>query len=101
MRKDGTWGTTEEIFSAAALLKTTIYTWNRFGERLCWNRHGHNKENINNFGIYIDNSSGIHYDIVLSIGKNDIYFFITNQRSDELRMFPLIVIQEFNHLRVA
>ena len=78
MRKDGTWGTTEEIFSAAALLKTTIYTWNRFGERLCWNRHGHNKENINNFGIYIDNSSGIHYDIVLSIGKNDIYFFITN-----------------------
>ena len=47
MRNDGSWGTTDEIFSAVALLKTSIYTWNRFGERLCWNRHGHNKENIN------------------------------------------------------
>ena len=44
MRKDGTWGTTDENLSAAALLKITIYTWNSFGERLCWNRHGHNKE---------------------------------------------------------
>ena len=32
---------------SAALLKTSIYTWNRFVERLCWNKHGHNKENIN------------------------------------------------------
>ena len=69
VRNDGSWGTKDKSFSAAELLKTSIFTWNRFGERLCWNRHGHNKDNINNFGIYIDHSSGIHYDIVPSIVK--------------------------------
>ena len=56
-------------FFCSSIAKNSNIYLESVGERLCWNRHGHNKENINNFRIYIDNSSGIHYDIVLSIGK--------------------------------
>jgi hypothetical protein len=61
MREDGTWGTTDEIFAAARIVKVTVCVFSICGNSSGWQRQGEGSPSL-----YIDNSSGNHFDVVLS-----------------------------------
>ncbi len=70
MRQLKKWGTTDEIFAASNLLQVPIFTYSPYANRLQWMKHIPSKDNrssLDNEAIYIDNQSGDHYNIVMSV----------------------------------
>jgi hypothetical protein len=69
MRKDGEWGGSNQIFATANWLGVEVFVWSEFGPRLTWHVHKP-KEGCFRDGwgaIYLDHSSGNHYNFVQSI----------------------------------
>lgn len=69
MARNQVWGTEIEILSAASLLSTDIYVYTRFAiNNNKWQKFSRTMldGNIpeNNCSIYINNSTGDHYDVV-------------------------------------
>lgn len=69
MRNAGVWGTTDEILATANLLQLTIFVRSHYGLRLAWQRHAPRKAPDSPFAIYLDNSSGCHFEVVMSVKK--------------------------------
>lgn len=68
MAEERVWGTDIEIFAAASLLSTDIYVYGSTGTNFTWNKSmldGLPPQNTRS--IYIQNTSGVHYDVVLSV----------------------------------
>ena len=68
MDKDRVWGTTDELLVASSWLKTPIFVWCQFGKVFCW--HCHDVLNLGrgtNNEIYLNNSSGNHFQVVAGI----------------------------------
>ena len=68
------WDTDIEIFAAASLLSTDIYVYGSAGTKFTWNKFSRSVLNgllpQNACSIYIQNTSRIHYDVVLTVGAN-------------------------------
>jgi hypothetical protein len=62
MQKNGVWGTTDELFSASRLLKSTIAVWSQFGASKSWQLHGEGDPTL-----YLDNGSGDHFNVVMLV----------------------------------
>ena len=72
MDKDGVWATEVEIFAAARLLETDIYTFIKYNDRWKWVRYPQSgilssSVNQEKRAIYLVNTGGVHYDVVLEI----------------------------------
>ena len=68
MEEDRVWGTTDELLVASSWLKTPIFVWCQFGKVFCW--HCHDVLNLGrgtNNAIYLNNSSGNHFQVVAGI----------------------------------
>ena len=67
----GVWGTDVEIITAASLLKTDIYVYTKVGSLYKWQRFP--SSIMSGYpakyggGIYLQNTSGVHYDLVLDV----------------------------------
>ena len=76
MDKDGVWATEVEIFAAARLLETDIYTFIKYNDRWKWVRYPQSgilssSVNQEKRAIYLVNTGGVHYDVVLEIEDNE------------------------------
>ena len=76
MDKDGVWATEVEIFAAARLLETDIYTFIKYNDRWKWVRYPQSgilssAVNQEKRAIYLVNTGGVHYDVVLEIEDNE------------------------------
>ena len=75
MRNDRVWGTDIEILTATSLLNTDIYVYSKFGEAFRWSRFSQTMLNQfppeNETAVYIQNISGVHYDVVLDVAATD------------------------------
>ena len=69
MRKLGIWGTNDECQAVADWLQVSVFVLCRFGSRLSWQKHSPRTEGKSQFGIYLDNSSASHYNLVMSVGR--------------------------------
>ena len=69
MRELGVWGTNDECQAVADWLQVPVFVLCQFGSRLSWQKHTPRSAGKNQFGIYLDNSSGCHYNIVMSVGR--------------------------------
>ena len=69
MRELGVWGTKDECQAVADWLQVPVFVLCQFGSRLSWQKHTPRSAGKNQFGIYLDNSSGCHYNIVMSVGR--------------------------------
>ena len=64
----GVWGTNDECQAVADWLKTPVFVCCQFGSRMSWQKHSpRGAEYKSSFGLYLDNSSGCHYNVVLSV----------------------------------
>ena len=74
MARERVWGTDIEIFAAASLLSTDIYVYVSAGNNFTWNKFSksmvHGLPPQSTCSIYIQNTSGIHYDVVLGVCLN-------------------------------
>ena len=74
MRNQHVWGTDIEIIAASSLLETDIYVYTKVGFLYKWQRFsssilsGYPAKNVG--GLYLQNTSGVHYDIVLDVGAS-------------------------------
>ena len=74
MGREGVSPTDIEIFAAASLLSTDIYVYGSAGNNFVWNKFsksmldGLQPQSISS--IYIQNTPGIHYDVVLDVCMN-------------------------------
>ena len=75
MRNDRVWSTDIEILTATSLLNTDIYVYSKFGEAFRWSRFSQTMLNQfppeNETAVYIQNISGVHYDVVLDVAATD------------------------------
>ena len=73
MRSQHVWGTDVEINAASSLLETDIYVYTKVGFLCKWQRFsnsilsGYSAKNIG--GRYFQNTSGVHYDVVLDVAS--------------------------------
>ena len=75
MRQDKVWGTTGEIFAASELFQIPIFTYHKVGNRFTWSQHRGPKVTKNHnykHAIFLENRSGIHFNVVQRIGKTYI-----------------------------
>ena len=74
MTNQHVWGTDIEIIAASSLLETDIYVYTKIGFLYKWQRFsssilsGYPAKNIG--GLYLQNTSGVHYDIVLDVASS-------------------------------
>ena len=69
MRLATTWATDQEIYATANLLQTDIYVYHNWGNKgLSWLKFAGSQVKKAG-GIYLDNSSGCHFDVVLGVGN--------------------------------
>ena len=74
MRNQHVWGTDVEIIAASSLLETDIYVYTKVGFLYKWQRFsssilsGYPAKNVG--GLYLQNTSGVHYDIVLDVASS-------------------------------
>ena len=74
LRNQHVWGTDVEIIAASSLLETDIYVYTKVGFLYKWQRFsssilsGHPAKNVG--GLYLQNTSGVHYDIVLDVASS-------------------------------
>ena len=74
MRNQHVWGTDVEIIAASSLLETDIYVYTKVGFLYKWQRFsssilsGYPAKNVG--GLYLQNTSGVHYDIVLHVASS-------------------------------
>ena len=87
MHQEGVWGTDIEIFGACSLLATDIYVYTNTGAHYSWSKFSQsmldNSAPQNMRSIYIQHTSGVHYDVVLDVnsgirGSSFIYKHIKN-----------------------
>ena len=70
MRQEQIWGTTTEIFAASELYQIPIFVYHKVGKRFTWSQHRGTDVTINfRIAIFLENRSGIHYNLVQAIGK--------------------------------
>ena len=71
MRNSGVWGTDIEIFAAASLFSVDIYVYSQFGNSFKWSKFSRSMLDrlpvYSQMGIYLQNSTGVHYDVVLDV----------------------------------
>jgi len=69
MDRDGVWATDAEIISTANLLGCDINVYCKVGEKLKWQRFPSQftLSHPTDACLYIDNSSGDHYNVILSV----------------------------------
>ena len=71
MANETVWGTDTEIFAASSLLSTDIYVYTNTGSNMSWNKFSQsmldNSSPQNTCAIYIQHTSGVHYDVVLDV----------------------------------
>jgi len=67
--RDSVWATDAEIISTANLLGCDINVYCKVGEKLNWQRFPgqFTLSQSTDAGLYLDNSSGNHYDVILSV----------------------------------
>ena len=66
----GVWGTNDECQAVADWLKTPVFVRCLFGSRMSWQMHSPcGAELKSSFGLYLDNTSGCQYNVVLSVGR--------------------------------
>ena len=74
MRNQQVWGTDIEIIAASSLLETDIYVYTKVGFLYKWQRFsssilsGYPAKNVG--GLCLQNTSGVHYDIVLDVASS-------------------------------
>jgi hypothetical protein len=70
MADEGTWGTDIEIFTACSLLSTDIYVYTKVGQGFKWQKFSstmlNGKQPNYNCAIYLQQTNGVHYDVVLN-----------------------------------
>ena len=85
MRNDRVWGTDIEILSASSLLNTDIYVYSKFGEAFRWSKFSQTMLNQsapeNKTAIYIQNITGVHYDVVLAVTSTDTQTYHNNSHN--------------------
>ena len=73
MHQQGVWGTDIEIFAACSLLTTDIYVYTNTGAHYSWTKFSRsmldNSPPQNMCSIYIQHTSGVHYDVVLDVNS--------------------------------
>jgi hypothetical protein len=80
MRNSGVWGTDIEIFAATSLFNVDIYVYSQFGNNYRWSKFSRSMLDrlpvSSEMGIYLQNSTGVHYDVVLDVseGTSDLTF---------------------------
>ena len=71
MANETVWGTDTETFAASSLLSTDIYVYTNTGSNMSWNKFSQsmldNSSPQNTCAIYIQHTSGVHYDVVLDV----------------------------------
>jgi len=67
--RDGVWATDAEIISTANLLACDINVYCKMGEKLNWQRFPSQftLSQSTDACLYLDNSSGDHYDVTLNV----------------------------------
>ena len=74
MRNQHVWGTDVEIIAASSLLETDIYVYTKVGFLYKWQRFSSSilsecpAKTVG--GLYLQNTSGVHYDIVLDVASS-------------------------------
>lgn len=74
MTSQHVWGTDVEIIAASSMLETDIYVYTKVGFLYKWYRFtssilsGYPAQNIG--GLYLQNTSGVHYDMVLDVASS-------------------------------
>ena len=71
MAQESVWGSDIEIFAASSLLSTDIYVYSNVGSNFTWNKFSKSMLDgsppQNTCSIYIQHTSGVHYDVVLDV----------------------------------
>ena len=74
MKEQNVWGTDIEILTASSLLQTDIYVYTKVGSGYKWQKFSRSmlvKDLPQNKGaIYLQNTAGVHYDVVLQVCSN-------------------------------
>ena len=74
MRNSGVWGTDIEIFAATSLFSVDIYS--QFGNNCKWSKFSRSMLDrlpvSSEMGIYLQGSTGVHYDVVLDVSEGMI-----------------------------
>ena len=71
MAEEGAWGTDIEIFTACSLLSTDVYVYRKVGQCFKWQKFSctmlNGKSPNYNRAIYLQQTNGVHYDVVLNV----------------------------------
>ena len=71
MAEEGSWGTDIEIFTVCSLLSTDIYVYTKVGQSFKWQKFSctilNGKPPKYNCAIYLQQTNGVHYDVVLNV----------------------------------
>ena len=82
MRSNGIWGTDVEILTATCLLNTDIYVYAKYGRTFKWSRFSPTMLNQSpseiQASVYVQNISGIHYDVVVGVAGRHERINVTN-----------------------
>ncbi len=75
MANMGTWGTDIEIFTACSLLSTDIYVYTKVGQCFKWQKFSstilNGKQPNCTCAIYLKQTNGVHYDVVLNASPTE------------------------------
>ena len=82
MRSNGIWSTDVEILTATCLLHIDIYVYAKYGRTFKWSRFSPTMLNQSpsevEGSVYIQNISGIHYDVVLGVAATHEHINVTD-----------------------
>ena len=82
MRSNGIWGTDVDILTATCLLNTDIYVYAKYGRTFKWSRFSPTMLNQSpseiQASVYVQNTSGIHYDVVVGVAGRHEHINVTN-----------------------
>ena len=67
MREDKVWGITTEIFALANLFQVNVCIWTKFGFIHTWHTHRPKGNKIVKDSVYLENSAGIHFNVVIRV----------------------------------
>jgi hypothetical protein len=92
MRNSGVWGTDIEIFAATSLFNVDIYVYSQFGNNYKWSKFSRSMLDrlpvSSEMGIYLQNSTGVHYDDVLDVseGTSDLTFATSQAQGQKINL---------------
>ena len=95
MRQEKIWGTTTEIFPASELYQIPIFAYHKVAKRFTWSQHRGTNVTINYRNtIFLENRSGIHYNLVQAIGK---FYILTELHLESVNVTSIYTLFTYDN----